>query len=193
MLYADGQWKILDLEGRQVDRMAKSWALPHGMIIAHAEVHGIFTRWASDEKDKERRMRLRSETWEVVVPRLFLTRQQKSRRKMDIQFAREGNILIAAVSGRIDGGTAHEFAASIDRSSLQDDESMIMDFAEVNYISSAGLRAILIMAKRCESENSKLALYSLSEQMMSVFEISGFARIISIFPDRADALASVKS
>ncbi len=110
---------------------------------------------------------------------------------MDVQFAREGNILIAAVSGRIDGGNAHAFAESVERSSLQDDEAMIMDFAEVDYISSAGLRAILVTAKRCKSVNSHFALCSLSEQIMTVFQVSGFDRIISIFPDRKDALASI--
>ncbi len=112
---------------------------------------------------------------------------------MDIQFEREGNILMAAVSGRIDGGNAREFAESIDRSSLQDDRAMILDLAELDYINSEGLQAIVITAKRCASGNSGFALCSLSEQIMDVFEVCGFARILSIFPDKADALASVKS
>ncbi len=54
--------------------MAKSWTLPQGMAIAHAEERGIFARWADNEEDEERKKRLRSEAWEVVVPQLFLTR-----------------------------------------------------------------------------------------------------------------------
>ncbi len=112
---------------------------------------------------------------------------------MDIQFEREGDILIAAVSGRVDGGNAHEFAETIDRSSLQDDRAMNLDFAEVDYINSVGLQAIFVTAKRCAAGNSGFALCSLSEQVMTVFEVCGFASIISIFPDRAGALAAVKS
>ncbi|MDE0263116.1 MAG: RecQ family ATP-dependent DNA helicase [Bryobacterales bacterium] len=71
----DGQSQILDQAGRQVGCMAKSWTLPHGMAIARASVQGIFTRWADDEEDEERKRMLRSETWEVVVPQLFLSRK----------------------------------------------------------------------------------------------------------------------
>ena len=117
----------------------------------------------------------------------------RKNKAMDIQFEREGNVLIAAVSGRIDGGNAKEFAESINRSSLQDDRAMILDLAKVVYINSEGLQAIVVTAKRCMAGNSGFALCSLSEQIMDVFEICGFASIVSIFPDRADALASVKS
>ena len=73
--HEDGQWKMLDHQGCQVGRMARSWALPHGMAIARASVQGIFTRWADDEENEERKRMLRCETWEVVVPRLFLSRE----------------------------------------------------------------------------------------------------------------------
>ena len=75
MSHEDGQWKILDREGRQVGRMARSWTLPRGMAIARASVQGIFTRWADDGEDEERKRTLRSETWEVVVPQFFLSRE----------------------------------------------------------------------------------------------------------------------
>ncbi len=53
--------------------MAKSWTLLHGMAIARASVQGIFIRRADDEELKKR---LRSETWEVVVPQLLLSRER---------------------------------------------------------------------------------------------------------------------
>ena len=71
--HEDGQWKVFDKNRCQVGRMAKKWTLPNGMSIDQAVVQGIFTRWDKDEKDEERRQRLRSETWEVVVPRLTLS------------------------------------------------------------------------------------------------------------------------
>ena len=71
--YEDGKWKVLDRDGRQVGLMARKWALPNGMNIVQAMVQGIFTRWAKDEEDEERKQRLRSETWEVVVPQLVLS------------------------------------------------------------------------------------------------------------------------
>ncbi len=73
MSHADGQWKFLDRQGCQVGRMAKSWVPPRGMAVARARVQGIFTRRADDEEDEGRRRNLRSSTWEVIVPQLFLS------------------------------------------------------------------------------------------------------------------------
>ena len=70
----NGHWKILDHGGDQVGRMARKWSPPAGMAIDRAFVQGIFIRWAKDEADAERRQRLRCETWEVVVPKLQLSR-----------------------------------------------------------------------------------------------------------------------
>ena len=72
----NGHRKILDRGGNQVGRMARKWSPPAGMAIERAEVQGIFTRWAKDEADEERRRRLRCETWEVVVPKLRLARRR---------------------------------------------------------------------------------------------------------------------
>ena len=73
LLHEDGQWKVFDHDGRQVGRMAHKWALPNGMSIVQVTVQGIFTRWAKDDEDEQRRQMLRSETWEVVVPQLKLS------------------------------------------------------------------------------------------------------------------------
>ena len=72
----NGHRKILDRGGNQVGRMARKWSPPAGMAIERAVVQGIFTRWAKDETDDERRRRLRCETWEVVVPKLRLSRRR---------------------------------------------------------------------------------------------------------------------
>ena len=74
LLHEEGQWKVLDDEGSEVGRMARKWAVRNGMSIDSAVVQGIFTRWAKDEQDEERKQRLRSETWEVVVPQFMLSR-----------------------------------------------------------------------------------------------------------------------
>jgi ATP-dependent DNA helicase RecQ len=76
IVHEDGQWKILDRTGNQVGRMARKWSPLADMAIDRAAVHGIFTRWAKDEADERYRQRLRCETWEVVVPKLQLSRRR---------------------------------------------------------------------------------------------------------------------
>ncbi len=104
---------------------------------------------------------------------------------------RTDDILSAAVDGRIDGSNVVEFEEAV-RAAIQDsDRAVIMDFEKLAYISSAGLRAILLTAKSLQGRNAKLMLCSLSERINEVFEISGFDKILPIYKSRAEAIASL--
>ncbi len=65
---------------------------------------------------------------------------------------------------------------------------MLLDFGELQYISSAGLRIVLLAAKKMKSAGGKMALCSLNPQIAEVFEISGFSNILDIHPSRDAAL-----
>ncbi len=65
---------------------------------------------------------------------------------------------------------------------------MLLDFGELQYISSAGLRIVLLAAKKMKSAGGKMALCSLNPQIAEVFEISGFSNILDIHSSRDAAL-----
>ena len=69
---------------------------------------------------------------------------------------------------------------------------MIVDFANLHFISSTGLRAVLMTAKSLRGQDTAFALCSLSGAVLHVFQMSGFDEIIAIHPTRADALASLE-
>lgn len=108
---------------------------------------------------------------------------------MQINYEREKGALIAKVEGRIDGSNAREFENTLKDAINDDDQSVILDFGELSYISSAGLRAVLLIAKGLRQREAKFALCALSDSIQEVFEISGFDQIISIHATRAEALA----
>ena len=111
---------------------------------------------------------------------------------VDVTTERQDDVLSADVGGRIDGSSAAQFEEAI-RTVIEDsDRAVIMDFEKLVYISSAGLRAILLTAKSLQSRDAKLVLCSLSEQIREVFEISGFDKVLAIHPTRAAALAALK-
>ena len=110
---------------------------------------------------------------------------------MDVTTERQDGVLSAQVSGRIDGSNAAEFEEAIRTAIEESDRAVIMDFEKLVYISSAGLRAILMTAKSLGNRNAKFALCSLSDQIREIFEISGFDKIITIHPSKAEALASL--
>ncbi len=112
---------------------------------------------------------------------------------MEINAERQGGTLIAKAAGRIDGVNASDFEQSLQRAIAEDDTAVIVDLAELSYISSAGLRAVLLTAKSLTQRAAKFALCSPSKPIREVFEISGFDKIIAIHDSRDDAIAAVSS
>ncbi len=110
---------------------------------------------------------------------------------MDVTTERQDGVVSARVGGRIDGSNVVEFEEAIRTAIEESDRAVIMDFEKLAYISSAGLRAILLTARSLGNQNAKFALCSLSDQIREVFEISGFDKIIAIHPSKAEALASL--
>ncbi len=110
---------------------------------------------------------------------------------MAISAAREGGTIIAKADGRIDGSNASDFQADLHANIEDEDKALVLDFEGVSYISSAGLRVLLLTAKKIEGNGGKMALCSLSEPIREVFRISGFDNIIPIHDSQAEAVAAI--
>ena len=110
---------------------------------------------------------------------------------MEIAVARKSGALVASVSGRIDGTNSKEFEDGL-KSEISDDESIVvLDLENLTYISSAGLRAILLTAKHLGRRNAKFRISSVSPSVSEIFTVSGFDRIIPIFKTQ-DAAVEAK-
>ena len=110
---------------------------------------------------------------------------------MDMTTERRDSVLSARVGGRIDGANAYEFEETIRGVIEESDRAVIMDFETLSYISSAGLRAVLMTAKELQKRDAAFALCSLSDQIREIFTVSGFDKIIAIYPTPVEALASL--
>jgi anti-anti-sigma factor len=69
----------------------------------------------------------------------------------------------------------------------------IFDLSRVSYISSAGLRAVLIAAKKTKSVHGKLAFVGLDDNIKEVFDMSGFSTILSIYSTENEALLAFQA
>ena len=67
-------------------------------------------------------------------------------------------------------------------------KNLILDFAGLDYISSAGLRMVLVVAKRLKQESGLLVLCGMQPHVREVFDISGFLAILNVEPTRSEAL-----
>ncbi len=110
---------------------------------------------------------------------------------MEMNVERDGNLLHASLSGRLDGSNSREFEADLIAEAGDDSCSIVLDLEELSYISSAGLRAILLITKGVKAKGGSLVLCSLPNQIEEVFKISGFDKVIPIHPDKETAAQSI--
>ena len=111
---------------------------------------------------------------------------------MEISGEHAGDVLVLAPEGRIDGSNSADFQSAVMERIDEGSESVLLDFSGISYISSAGLRAVLILAKKLNQVNGKFGLCSMTQSVRSVFEVSGFVKIIDVHPGRDDALAAMQ-
>lgn len=97
---------------------------------------------------------------------------------MTITKTQNGTSLSLALEGRLDTTTAPELEAEI-RNSSEGITDLTLDFSNLVYLSSAGLRVILAAQKQM-SKQGKMVIKNVNETIMEVFEITGFVDILTI-------------
>ena len=107
---------------------------------------------------------------------------------LSISTEKKDNALVVTLEGRLDANSAKELEAEALGWIEAGDHQHVLDFGGVNFISSAGLRAILLIAKRLEPIGGKVKLCGLNATLMDVFEISGFSKLFVIVPTVAEAI-----
>ena len=111
---------------------------------------------------------------------------------MEISTERRGDVLVAGAQDRIDGTNAREFHEALQAVIDDSDRAVVLDLEQLTYISSAGLRVILLMGRMLQGQNGSFAVCSLSEPVREVFSISGFDKIIPTHDSQEDAVAALK-
>lgn len=97
---------------------------------------------------------------------------------MEIKKVQEGSKLTIAVKGRIDSATAPELDKEVN-SVLDGITELVMDFSELEYTSSAGLRVLLEADKTMEQQGSMIVT-GVNEEVKQIFEVTGFDMILNI-------------
>ncbi|MCY4041101.1 MAG: STAS domain-containing protein [Gammaproteobacteria bacterium] len=110
---------------------------------------------------------------------------------MDLNTETSNGILVAAPEGRIDGINALQFQQALNGKIDDGVSGVVIDMSDLNYISSAGLRAVLLISKSLQQREARLVLCSLQAPIREVFQISGFDQIIDISEDRDSAIAAM--
>ena len=107
---------------------------------------------------------------------------------MDISEDRKADVVVLALSGKLDATTAKDFEDKILGVINSGIQRLVVDLSQLEYVSSSGLRVFLVAAKRLERTDGKIVLCSMKDQVRQVFDLAGFSSILSIYGSRDEAL-----
>jgi len=110
---------------------------------------------------------------------------------MDITETKHDQYSVFKLNGRLDSNTAMGFEQKLFDCIENGTQRLILDFEELDYISSAGLRVILKATKSLKGADGKLVLCEMQDYVKEVFEISGFDSFLPIEATLDDAVKSV--
>lgn len=103
---------------------------------------------------------------------------------MEISAEKRESYNILRVDGRLDSNTSGEFEKQL-LPMLEKGKENIVDFKGLNYISSSGLRVLLVAAKELDNNSQKLTIVSMQDHIKEVFDISGFTELFNIKPENS--------
>ena len=103
----------------------------------------------------------------------------------------EGDIYIVLIGGRVDATTAptlEKKLAKIEEIAMK----MAIDFSQVDYLSSAGMRLLLVLTKKMGAKGGKVAYFGMADSVLEIIKMAGFERILKIFSNKSEALKSLQ-
>lgn len=97
---------------------------------------------------------------------------------MEIKKVKNGAELNLAVEGRLDTTTAPQLEAEL-KQNISGVETLVLDFANLEYLSSAGLR-VLLAAQKVMNKQGEMIIRNVNETINEIFEVTGFIDILTI-------------
>jgi anti-sigma B factor antagonist len=111
---------------------------------------------------------------------------------MPVDISRSEDIAVAAVSGDIDGKSAPGLQEEL-LPQFQNGAKVLLDLSGTAYMSSAGLRMLLMLDRKAKESQSKLVLAGLSADIRKVMSATGFLKFFAVAEDREAGLAVLRS
>jgi anti-anti-sigma factor len=110
---------------------------------------------------------------------------------LHLEFEREGPAVVVTMAGQMDGATATRFTAFLDEHLTDDDGCVVLDATALTFLSSAGLRELMLLLRRLAKHQAKPAIFGMTPPVALAMGISGFEPMITRAPDRASAVLAV--
>jgi len=98
--------------------------------------------------------------------------------------------MVVMLEGRLDSSSSGILEKKLLSLMETGEKNFLIDFSDMDYISSAGLRVLLMAAKKTKPAGGKVVLSALSDNVKEVFDIAGFTSIFTIFATGEEAVQS---
>ena len=112
---------------------------------------------------------------------------------VDIKWERKDSVRIALLNGIIDSSSAPQLQRALESGVAPGDQALVLDFEQVSFLSSAGLRILLIFGRKFNALDKQFGLCTLSASIRSVITISGFDQLIEVYDSQAEAVNAFKN
>lgn len=112
---------------------------------------------------------------------------------MDITIRQADPATVAEITGSVDGMTAGPLMERLAEEVKGGKTRLVLDFTGVDYVSSAGLRALLATMKDARQKGGDVRLAGVRPEVARVLDLSGFTHLLKLFPDAAAAAGSFAS
>lgn len=109
---------------------------------------------------------------------------------MNIKQEAHENVMVLALSGRLDTLNFQTLDNTIMELLQNDHKNFILDCQEMDYVSSSGLRILLKALKQVKASGGRLLICGLQTEIVKIFKISGFNNLFETFPGKTEALSA---
>lgn len=96
--------------------------------------------------------------------------------------------VILRLEGRIDAATAPILESKIQKLIAEKHFQLLLDFTDVEYLSSAGMRVLLASLKKLKAQHGIFAIFSVTEDVGEIIRLAGFDKVLHIFLNEQEAL-----
>ena len=107
---------------------------------------------------------------------------------MEIKTSYKGDIILVRLIGRLDTGTSPAAESTINKELEQGRINLIINLAETEYLSSSGLRVLLVTAKKISAIKGKMKICEPNDVVREILDISGFSTILDVRESEEEAL-----
>lgn len=110
---------------------------------------------------------------------------------METHVEEKGDVVVIRLKGRLDAASSPQLEKQINSIIDAGHFKLILNFTQVEYLSSAGMRLMLSISKKLKHLEGKVVACSLSDEVMEVIKMAGFHQVLEIYPSEEECYSHV--